>query len=397
MLPIRTSIRPRRTPYVNYLLIGLNVLAFSSQFTVDPYTQQAMYRPWVGTCMLVPDQWRAWQFLTYAFLHANFLHIFGNMFFLYIFGNNVNDKLGHLGYACFYLAGAVFSGLGHVLVHHSSHVPILGASGAVAAVTGAYLVLFPKTLITVLYWFIFIGTFDLPALWFIGLKMILFDNYLGRSEDNVAYDAHIAGYAFGMGMMTLCLATGWIKGSHLDLWYLLRQWNRRRRYREAVSDGYDPYAVSPAGRKPIQSKVLDPSPEQAEKEARIQALRREIQIRLMERNLFAAADAYVALSAVDPEQVLSVQAQLEIANQLAGHGRHAQAAGAYELFLRHYPTYEHAEQVCLMLGLLYSRYLDRPQQAVPHLQRAAQGLSDPDQLGMCRAELTRLGADPKTN
>ena len=142
LLPIRTSIRPRKTPYANYALIAINVLVYLMQFTPNPYTGMLEKRPWVYSMMLTPVQWRYWQFLTYAFLHANMWHIVGNMFFLYMFGNSVNDKLGHSKYLCFYLVGAIFSGLGHALFNIN---PTLGASGAVAAVTGAYLVLFPHT------------------------------------------------------------------------------------------------------------------------------------------------------------------------------------------------------------------------------------------------------------
>ena len=121
------------------------------------------------------------------------------MFFLYLFGNNVNDELGHVSYLCFYLGGGVFSAVGHILLNFGTATPILGASGAIAAVTGAYLVLFPKTLITIIYWFLFfIDTIDIPALWFIGLKMIILDNVIARYTPNVAYDAHLAGYAFGI-------------------------------------------------------------------------------------------------------------------------------------------------------------------------------------------------------
>ena len=170
ILPIRTSIRPRRTPYANYALIAVNVFIFLVTFWPhrDPFTGSVeILRPWVQQFQLITNQPHLWQFLSYAFLQAGFLHLIGNMFFLYLFGNNINDKLGHIGYLCFYVAGAAFSGAGHTVLHLSSDIPTLGASGAVAAVTGAYLVLFPQTLITVLYWLFFIGTVEVPALYFI--------------------------------------------------------------------------------------------------------------------------------------------------------------------------------------------------------------------------------------
>jgi len=173
LLPIRTSIRPWRTPYANYALIVVNAILFLITYWrhVDAFTGvEGVLRPWALQFMLTPVRPYLWQFVSYAFLHGSIMHIVGNMFFLYLFGNNVNDKLGHIGYLCLYLAGSVFSGIGHTLM---SSNPVLGASGAVAAVTGAYLVLFPQTLITVFYWlFYFISTVDIPALYFIGFKLI---------------------------------------------------------------------------------------------------------------------------------------------------------------------------------------------------------------------------------
>ena len=100
----------------------------------------------VRAFFLDPRMPQLYQFVSYAFLHGGWMHLIGNMLFLYIFGNNVNDKLGNVGYFLLYLGGAIFSGLGHALFSNS---PVLGASGAVAAVTGAYMVLFPKTYVHV--------------------------------------------------------------------------------------------------------------------------------------------------------------------------------------------------------------------------------------------------------
>ena len=115
MLPIRTSISPRKTPYANYALIVINVAIFvlSSRLAIDPRTGErgTILLPWAQQFMLTPARPYLWQFVSYAFLHSGLMHILGNMYFLYIFGNNVNDKLGNIGYVCFYLAGAVFSGI----------------------------------------------------------------------------------------------------------------------------------------------------------------------------------------------------------------------------------------------------------------------------------------------
>jgi membrane associated rhomboid family serine protease len=389
LLPIRTSIRPRRVPYANYTLIIANVLIFLLEYHVDSRTGHWAVRPWVHYFILHAQRPALWQFVSYAFLHGGILHILGNMFFLYLFGNNVNDKLGNIGYTCFYLAGAVFSGIGHTLVSGSD---VLGASGAIAAVTGAYLVLFPQTLITVLYWLIFIGTIELPALYFIAFKLIIWDNLIEPQiapPNAVAYSAHMAGYAFGVAAMVVLLATGLIKTSNFDLWAMMKQWNRRRRYRDVVANGYDPY-TGRTNTKQVKATEVKKTPLQKQTREKTLQLRNEISQRIHERNLPAAAKVYLELMDHDNKQVLPRQQLLDIANQLAGENRHAESAQAYEQFLTHYGNYEYAEQIQLMLGLLYSRYLGQTEPAVKHLQAAAKKLSDPDQLKMCQDELAGL-------
>ncbi len=398
LLPIRTNISSRRTPYANYTLILINVVVFLISYG-GPHLYRIAgepvaipIRPWFADWLLIPAAWQYHQFLTYAFLHNGLLHIIGNMFFLYLFGNGINDKLGNFWYTVFYLAGAVFSGIGHTAMHLDSYAPTLGASGAVAAVTGAYLVLYPQTLVTVLYWFFFIGTVEVPALYFIGIKMIFLDNVLVRAS-HVAYDAHLAGYAYGILVTLGLLATRLVAPSHFDLWAMIRRWNHRRQYRDAVADGCDPFAGAGGRRRVVAREV--PSPADQEKQTRVDQIRHEISQWLDQRNVAAAADLYLELMRVDPEQVLPRQSLLDIANQLASEKQAAEAARAYEQFLKNYGAYEYAEQVELMVGILYSRYLHQPEQAVSHLRKAAEHLRDDGQLKMCREELAKLGVLPQ--
>jgi membrane associated rhomboid family serine protease len=339
--------------------------------------------------MLTPIRPYLWQFVSYAFLHSSIMHIGGNMFFLYLFGNNVNDKLGHIGYLCLYLAGAVFSGIGHTLM---SSNPVLGASGAVAAVTGAYLVLFPQTLITVFYWFLyFIDTLELSALYFIAFKLIVWDNIVEPrfSPDAIAYSAHLAGYSFGIAAILIMLASGLISNSRFDLWAMIKRWNQRRRYRDVVSDSYDPFTGLTTA-KQIKVKEVKKTAAQQQQEEKIRQLRNEIAGRILQHNLPAAAGAYLELIGLDNEQIPPRQQLLDIANQLASESKHAESSQAYEKFLTHYSNYEYIEQVELMLGILYSRYLQKPEQAIKHLQSAAQKLSDNGQVKMCNDELAKL-------
>ena len=395
LLPIGTNVRLRQTPYANYALIGVNLVIFlvTYQLNATAITGEVeILRPWAQQFQLVPHRPQLWQFISYAFLHGGYLHIIGNMFFLFIFGNNVNDKLGHISYLCFYLAGTVFSGVGHAVIHSTSGVPILGASGAVAAVTGAYLVLFPQSLITVLYVLIFIGTIDVPAIYFIGLKMILIDNVITAWTPHVAYDAHLAGYAFGITAILGILATGLLEGSNFDLWAMVKRWNRRRRYRDAVAGDYDPFSpqvlVKPIKTKEVKTHVQNQGDEKIEK------LRDAIFKRVLERRLPEATELYIELMMLDQTQILPRQHLLDIANQLASDNKSIEAARAYEQFLANYGNYEYVEEVELMLGLLYSLYLNKPKEALKHLRSASKKLSDPGQSKMCLDELTRLEKRP---
>jgi hypothetical protein len=271
-----------------------------------------------------------------------------------------------------------------------SEAPVLGASGAVAAVTGAYLVLFPQTLITVIYWLFFIGTVEVPALYFIAFKLIIYDNVISPSFGppiSIAHGAHLAGYTFGIATVVVLLATHILSGSSYDMWAMIKRWNRRRQYQDVVSSGYDPFA----GRtRRVIAKEVNKSPAEKQKEEQIMQIRSDISNRIMQRNLPAAAEAYIELMELDSEQVLPGKQLLDIANQLAGESRHAESARAYEQFLSHYGTYEYIEQVELMLGIIYARYLNQPDLAVKHLEIAEKKLSDPGQLKMCREELARI-------
>jgi membrane associated rhomboid family serine protease len=397
ILPVRTNIWPRRTPYVNYALIAINVIIFLITYSpvYNPYTREQVrvFLPWVSGFELYPRSPQLYQFITYAFLHGSWPHIIGNMFFLYLFGNNVSDKLGTARYLIFYFLGAIMSGLGHIAIYSLTqpanlNSPLVGASGAIAAVTGAYLVLFPQTLITVLYWFFVIGTIEIPAIYFIAFKMIIIDNVMDRFTQNVAYDAHLAGYAFGIAATLLLLITGLVKQSGFDLWSMIKLANRRRQYRDAVAGGFEPF--SGVRTKKIKVREVSKPTEQPSSNNKITQLRSEINSRIIQRNLSAAAQSYLQLNELDNQQVLPKGHLLDIANQLASENKHLQAAQTYEKFIRHYPNYEYIEQVELMLGLLYSRYLKEPEPAIFHLNKAKEKLTEPGQLKMCKDELEKL-------
>jgi membrane associated rhomboid family serine protease len=134
--------------------------------------------------------------LTSMFLHGGLLHLGGNMLFLWIFGNNIEDRLGHVRYLLFYLAAGVVATLAHVAVQPSSTVPVVGASGAIAGVMGAYLIWFPRARVTTLFVFFIILFRQVQARWV--LAIWFFSQFLVNPNEGVAWMAHVGGFVFGV-------------------------------------------------------------------------------------------------------------------------------------------------------------------------------------------------------
>jgi membrane associated rhomboid family serine protease len=387
-IPLRTDSPLRRTPYMNWALIAANVVVYIIQLAHNP--QDAGDSEFTARLMLQPADPHLWQYITYAFLHANFMHIFGNMLFLYIFGNNINDRMGNLGYLAFYLSGAVVAGIGYVIFDRQN--PVLGASGAVAAVTGAYLILLPKSNISVLILFFFFGVVEIASLWFI-LVFFLMD-VLGEVAPQlmggaaaVAHAAHISGTLFGAALCTVLLATGLLPRDQFDIVALAQRWNRRRVYRDVVASGYDPFGYRAA--RGVRGVAAPPTPPDAATQ-RVLDLRAQISLAAAGHDLATAAQLHQQLMALDPNQVLSRGAQMDVANYLTSQHQYPQAAAAYEQLLRFYPNYEQIEQVDLMLGVIYGRYLNQPEKAKECLRRAIARMHFSPQLEMARAELAHL-------
>jgi membrane associated rhomboid family serine protease len=352
---------------MNWLLIVANVLVFAAQMT--GHVPSSRYA-------LSPRDPHLYQFFTYQFLHAGWMHILGNMLFLYIFGNNVNDKMGQLGYLAFYLAGGVFAGVCYVLTQHGVS-PVLGASGAVAAVTGAFLILFPRSHVTLLFFLFIIGVFEIQGLWFVLLFFAMNVVMSIMGEGGVAYMAHIGGILFGAVVCLLLLIPQLLPRDQYDVWALLTRWHKRRQYRGMVSKGYNPFDHAP-GNEP---RLPDPL------QARVQGIRSQISEALNHRDPATAANLYLELKSVDMSQVLSRQAQLDIATQLHHEGRYLEASEAYERLLQAYPTVEQSAQVELMLGLIYARYLNHYDLAKQHLSKAVARLHDGRELELAKEEL----------
>jgi membrane associated rhomboid family serine protease len=212
MLPLRDDQPRYSTPWVNYFLIGLNLVIFFFEWSLDPRSLELLVRQFgvvpshVGLFLSGSSKYPlpaiVLPFVTSLFLHASWMHVIGNMWFLYIFGDNVEDYLGHFKYLVFYLLTGVLAMGTHLVMNMSSTAPALGASGAIAGVLGAYFVLYPRA--RVLTWF-FVFVVWVPAWIILGYWFVL--NFLSgtatalaeqrQNMGGVAFWAHVGGFISG--------------------------------------------------------------------------------------------------------------------------------------------------------------------------------------------------------
>ncbi|BBO67881.1 hypothetical protein DSCA_18110 [Desulfosarcina alkanivorans] len=215
MIPIRDTTPSKSVPVVNNTLIGINVVFFLVQLAQGPAQDHFVYLyGLVPAKFTVPRVAAYFSFgqnllslFTFMFLHGGFMHLIGNMWTLYIFGDNVEDRLGSARYIAFYLLCGLASGMSHLLLNAHSNIPTIGASGAIAGVMGAYFILYPGSRILTLIPIIFIPWFvEIPAFFFLGIWFVLqFLNAAGSSghAGGIAWWAHIGGFVFGVLFLKL--------------------------------------------------------------------------------------------------------------------------------------------------------------------------------------------------
>ena len=375
--PIRTDRRLHHTPWVNYILIAVNVVIF--MMTANEPTSPDLSSYWLNPMMP-----RLHQFFTYQFLHAGWEHLLGNMLFLYVFGNSVEDRLGKIGYLCFYLAGGLMAGLGHAVVDTT---PVLGASGAVSAVTGAYLVLFPISNVTIVYWFFFIGAFEISSVYLIGFQIAQNIVFQIAGIGRVAYLAHLSGYAYGFVIAMSLLWIRLLPREPYDLLTMFEHKRRRAQFASLTRKGYQPWHLNNPSSDQETTTVITPEQQQ------IMDLRARISEAARAHQLDHAATLYIELLTLNATQAMSLQLQLDLANQLMVEKQYEAAAQAYELFLDTYKNYAQREQIELILGLIYSRYLQRLPRAKDLLSAAVPHLNDPAQKELAQQTLQEIAAD----
>ena len=193
-------------PYVTYGLLAANLVIFLFQLATPGYgfewftVEYGMIPVVVRDIVDQPVAWLPdWaNLVTYAFLHADWMHLIGNMLFLWIFGDNIEDAFGHVKYLIFYLLCAALSGLAHIATHFDDYGQLIGASGAVAGVMGAYVLLYPHARVFVLFRIVIPIPLPIPALWMLGVWIAtqLFYAFAG-SDEPIAWWAHVGGVAAG--------------------------------------------------------------------------------------------------------------------------------------------------------------------------------------------------------
>ena len=204
MFPIRDHNPSGRTPYVTYALMAINILVFLSYWPLssDPAALNEFFYQWAMVPVLVSMEGTYHSLLTSMFLHGGWMHLAGNMLFLWIFGDNMEDKMGHVWYLSFYLAAGIGAGLTHVIAGPYSQVPTVGASGAIAGVMGGYLLLFPKAKVDILLILvIFVRIIPIPAWIMLGVwfGMQVFGGVgADPTTGGVAYWAHAGGFIVGL-------------------------------------------------------------------------------------------------------------------------------------------------------------------------------------------------------
>lgn len=206
MIPLYDTIRPRQFPFINWLLILFNAVVFWYELQLGESALQDFIFTWgLVPAELLSNPSEEWQTIfTSMFLHGGWFHVISNMWVLYIFGDNIEDRVGSIRYLIFYLLCGIAAAALQIFVMQSSAVPMIGASGAIAGVLGAYLISFPRSRIASLVPILFIFTImEVPAFlflifWFVSQLYSGLFAMQGGGASGIAWWAHIGGFVFGL-------------------------------------------------------------------------------------------------------------------------------------------------------------------------------------------------------
>lgn len=387
MIPIGIDRPNQRKARIVPILIAVNIgvfllmLALHLASPVNP--SNGFSRPEYAVLLwgwVDPHNLKLWTLVTSAFFHGGFMHLFGNMLALFVFGPAVEDRFGRVGFTIFYFAGAIGSALAHIAVEDA---PAIGASGAIAAVTGAFLVLFPLTKVRVLMLFGFIGLLQIPAIWLIGLYVALdLFSQTFDSANGVANMAHLGGYGFGIAIAMLLLWTRKIPREPYDLFSMLNNRRRRKAFRAVHSEMHSKPVFNAVGSKP------NPRAEQ------LARARSAVSSAISSERMDEAADLYAKLISDFADKpkaaTLHRDAQYRLANHLYASEQRERAADAYKRLLDAYPNDPEREVISVLLARIHAHDLADRDAARDILRQLTETTSDPEIRSLAEQELEQI-------
>jgi membrane associated rhomboid family serine protease len=376
-IPIGDENPTRRRAYVNFSLIALNGLFFVWFNVVrgEGFLQLTLEdgRRWG----LLPGHPTPVSFLTAMFLHGSPWHLLGNMWFLHLFGDNVEDKLGRAAYLVLYLGWGCLASGAFLLFAGGGSAPLVGASGAISGVMGAYVVFFPRARIRMIWWLlVFILPFALPAIAVVGMYLLqdVFLGLLGAGRmDNVAHAAHIGGMLTGIA--TALVLKPWLRrGSEMTAW------DRDTGF--APGGGlFGPRAGAGAGPRPsYEVPRTFPLPD----------LRDQLVGAVLDGRMDLALELHRQWRERPRAEALPPGVDLEIAHEVLRRGRIDDAEAMYRAFLKAHPSGDGAAEARFRLGLICARARGELGEARELLRRAAGEHPDPETRDFARRELERL-------
>ena len=389
LIPLGTDRQSIRSSLVTPILVALNVVVFGWQAVTEIRAQEPQaYYELIAPWLIQPRALEWYQPLTSAFMHAGFVHLLGNMIFLIVFGPPIEDRFGRWWFLLFYIAGAYASGLAHAAIERA---PALGASGAVSALTGAFLVLFPRTRVRV-FFMLNVAVVSVSAWWVIGLAVLwdIVGHSVGR--DNIAHIAHLAGVAFGAVVSFILLWTKVLPREMYDLFSMARQANRRRELRSAFNQRDRQFKEHWNNAKKKNGASSTASPDASEALALERA---EVTRRLNAGDTPGAAAAYKALVEKHAATPGATTFSLKYQEMLAAHYYEQRdipaAVYAMERLIEGYPHEGVTPRFKILLGLLCSRELNDPVKAKALLTEALEQVRAEDEREIARRELADLG------
>jgi membrane associated rhomboid family serine protease len=383
LLPIGDDALTRRTPVVNFGIIAVNVIVFA---LVNVFPKDAATMRVITEHGLVPGDLKPHTFLTCMFLHGGWMHIIGNMWFLWVFGACLENRLGHFGYAVFYLVAGAGASAFYLLLTPRTLIPCVGASGAIFGVVAAYAVLYPRNKIKMFYWiwWVWFGTFHIGAVWIIGFWFLeQIGLYLLMSElggmGGVAYAAHLGGGIVG-GLIAVGVRS-WLPEPPVA-----EDWESQA---HRVPDGWSPNLATASPLTPAIPPSIGPIHEGPEPDT--EGLD-DVTKALIAGDDESALELYRQHASCRPGISMAPGTQAAVADLLFARAEFEDSLEAYRTYLDAHPAGPDAPTAKYRTAVILSRRMDRLEEAGKLFLQVVMEHPDPEVVAIARAERDRIRA-----